>query len=317
MTPDLLVVGTSIDTHIGEVLRHLPEDLSVVRLDVDRYPSQQYLDVSIDGITSKTMMDEDDISEPAVCWFRRLGQPGVDPGLSAGVAKWVRGETEQALTSMLSIIRPRSWVNEYWACRRASSKLLQLVEAAAVGLSTPPTLVSNRVEAVREWMNRYDLIIYKTLHAPIIDYGEHSTIVFTTPVQALTDEIVASIPVAPCQFQPNVIKAFELRVTSIFGRNVAVKIDSQTTQQGAQDWRAGALEARYSMFELPSEVDSQLTRLLDALGLSFGATDFIVTPDGEYFFLEVNPHGAWVWMERELGDAPISRAVAQSIAERI
>jgi hypothetical protein len=27
----------------------------------------------------------------------------------------------------------------------------------------------------------------------------------------------------------------------------------------------------------------------------------IVTPDGEYVFLELNPNGQWLWLEHELG----------------
>ena len=34
-----------------------------------------------------------------------------------------------------------------------------------------------------------------------------------------------------------------------------------------------------------------------ALGILFGAFDFIVTPEGEHVFLEVNPAGQFLWVE--------------------
>ena len=34
-----------------------------------------------------------------------------------------------------------------------------------------------------------------------------------------------------------------------------------------------------------------------SLGLKFGCFDFIVTPDGEYVFLEVNEAGQFLWIE--------------------
>ena len=44
------------------------------------------------------------------------------------------------------------------------------------------------------------------------------------------------------------------------------------------------------------------------LGLRFGAIDLILTPDGRYVFLEINPNGAWLWMQRTTG-LPIGEAI--------
>ena len=40
-------------------------------------------------------------------------------------------------------------------------------------------------------------------------------------------------------------------------------------------------------------------------GLTFGAIDLILTPDGEYVFLEVNINGQWAYLEDMLA-LPIS-----------
>jgi len=49
---------------------------------------------------------------------------------------------------------------------------------------------------------------------------------------------------------------------------------------------------------------------MDSLGLVFGALDFVVTPDGQWIFLEINPNGQWFWIERQTG-MPISTALAE------
>ena len=41
----------------------------------------------------------------------------------------------------------------------------------------------------------------------------------------------------------------------------------------------------------------------------FGAFDIIVTPDGEYVFLENNPFGQYLWLEVETG-LPLSEEMA-------
>ena len=47
---------------------------------------------------------------------------------------------------------------------------------------------------------------------------------------------------------------------------------------------------------------------MERLGLNYGAIDMIVTPDGRYVFLEVNPQGQCQWIEEVTG-LPINEAL--------
>jgi glutathione synthase/RimK-type ligase-like ATP-grasp enzyme len=49
------------------------------------------------------------------------------------------------------------------------------------------------------------------------------------------------------------------------------------------------------------------------LGLTFGCLDFIVTPDDRLVFLEINPNGQWLWIQRLTG-MPIGESVARLLA---
>jgi D-alanine-D-alanine ligase-like ATP-grasp enzyme len=40
--------------------------------------------------------------------------------------------------------------------------------------------------------------------------------------------------------------------------------------------------------------------MMEDFHIVFGAFDFIVTPDDEWVFLEVNPNGQWLWLEESL-----------------
>ena len=44
-----------------------------------------------------------------------------------------------------------------------------------------------------------------------------------------------------------------------------------------------------------------MQQMFAALDIIYGAVDFIVTPDGDYIFLEVNPAGQFMWMQHDLG----------------
>jgi glutathione synthase/RimK-type ligase-like ATP-grasp enzyme len=61
--------------------------------------------------------------------------------------------------------------------------------------------------------------------------------------------------------------------------------------------------------ELPPALHDALLALQRRLGLYYGAIDMRLTPDGEYVFLEVNPAGQWLFVERLTG-MPIGQAVA-------
>ena len=53
---------------------------------------------------------------------------------------------------------------------------------------------------------------------------------------------------------------------------------------------------------------------LKEMKLNFGAFDFVVTPSGEYFFLECNPNGQWLWIEMRTG-LKISEAITEVLSD--
>jgi len=74
---------------------------------------------------------------------------------------------------------------------------------------------------------------------------------------------------------------------------VAIHAD---TARGRADWRADYAALTYHPIDVPDTLTAGMTRYLNALGLSFGAFDFVVTPDNEWVMLECNPAGQWLWL---------------------
>jgi hypothetical protein len=119
-----------------------------------------------------------------------------------------------------------------------------------------------------------------------------------TEDQLVEDDLLRN---APGIYQQIIPKAFELRIT-VMGRCVlAAKIDSQDTRGGKLDWRRVPEEVKAYPFDLPTDVTNLCFRLMDRLGIVFGCFDFIVTPDGDYIFLEVNEAGQFLFLEQETG----------------
>lgn len=103
-------------------------------------------------------------------------------------------------------------------------------------------------------------------------------------------------------------------MTAVDGRLFTARIEG-LTEAGRQDWRADYAHLRYTPEVLPEAVAGKVQALLRALRLRFAALDLIVTPDGEYVFLEANPNGQWAWIEHETG-LPIAAAIADALTLR-
>jgi hypothetical protein len=120
----------------------------------------------------------------------------------------------------------------------------------------------------------------------------------------------------PVTVQPYVDKRVELRVTVVGDRVFPVALDSQWTNHTRHDWRRGDHHhGRYAIHDLPPDHAQRCVELVRRLGLCFGAIDLILTPDGRYVFLEINPNGAWLWMQRTTG-LPIGAAICDVLMSR-
>jgi D-alanine-D-alanine ligase-like ATP-grasp enzyme len=49
------------------------------------------------------------------------------------------------------------------------------------------------------------------------------------------------------------------------------------------------------------------------LDLQFGTSDWIIDESGVHHLLEVNPHGAWLWLDELVPSAGITKMVASQL----
>lgn len=196
------------------------------------------------------------------------------------------------------------WVNPPEVAEEDSFKPLQLLEAVKAGLRVPPTLFSNDPETIRDFYGRMkSAVVYKSYHgaswtsASARQPSQLRAVNRTVPVLPEDLEKVSALAAAPGIFQRAIPKAFELRVTAMGKTLVAAKINSQKHEMMRQDWRSGHHVLELEPFTLPAEIAAACRRYMRSNGLNFGCFDFIVTPEGKYYFLEVNQAGQFLWKE--------------------
>ena len=154
-------------------------------------------------------------------------------------------------------------------------------------------------------------MIYKPLRRSRLVREDGVSLIYTSPVTEAHADCFDSIAYAPCLLQRHIPKRLDVRVTVIGASVFAVAIRSQDHPEARNDWRRGStLQLAHELHALPSPIEQLCARLVRELGLAFGAIDLVLTPDGEYVFLEINPNGQWAWIQQICPKVPLRETLA-------
>ena len=181
------------------------------------------------------------------------------------------------------------------------SKPYQAQLISRTGLRTPKTLITNQVDRVQNFQKEFGRVIFKSISA-------HRSI-----VRELTDantSRLAQIKMLPTQFQ-ELIEGDNVRVHVVGEKLFATRIRSDVI-----DYRYAADDGGNSTFEptdLPENIAVKCLKLSQVLGLPLCGIDLILTKEGEYVCLEVNPSPAYNCFEEHTGQ-PIADAIVRNLA---
>jgi len=226
-----------------------------------------------------------------------------------GVATLIESESKWFLQALYGL--PINWVNNYWANQRGQTKLAQLELARSIGLTIPPTIVTNKVYEAKAFVatHNHEVLCKTFLNTGVKIRGEYGSI-FAHKLSTLESESeIDRVAAAPVILQAYVEKKYEVRLTVMGQRIFACAIYSQTNDDTKIDWRVDPFSCEHEMIEPPPEIAEKCRELVRRGGLQFSTMDFIVSTNSEWVFLENNPNGQWLWMEIVTG-APMAAAMA-------
>jgi glutathione synthase/RimK-type ligase-like ATP-grasp enzyme len=110
--------------------------------------------------------------------------------------------------------------------------------------------------------------------------------------------VLQNIHLCPTLLQQFIHKAFDLRVAVIGDQIFAVEIHSQQRIESQEDFRLVSPNLlKHQSHNLPASLHAKIRQFMDYYGLVYSSFDFAVTPEGDYYFLENNPNGQWLWLE--------------------
>lgn len=247
-----------------------------------------------------------DLTQARAVYWRRPVWPAFQQ-LSDDDARFAAAQVRYGLGGTLYALDGPLWVNHPLRNATADYKPAQLALAQRLGLTVPPTLVTNDPVDAREFIAAHGQVLSKTLRwTPYKRDGVPVTWWAETVTAAEIDD---SVRVAPHLFQARVDKVADVRVLVVGRRVFAVRIDS-----GLLDWRRDYAALSYTVVDLPDRVEKALLACLEHFGLVSGSFDLAVDRAGHYWWLELNPNGQWGWLEENTGLA-LSAAFADVLTQ--
>ncbi len=305
----ILIVSFPNNEHVDEVRKHLTVDSIVV--DTASFPVSLGLSAAMTRERERMALLLPDGREVCLCkvgavWYRRISAYGFHPELSHPTARlFAWSEANEALLGLWHSL-DCFWMNAPSADEVSQRKIRQLQIARRLGLSIPDTLVTNRPDAARAFVETHGVgrVVRKAFRN--IAQAPRETHRLRTEDVRLLD----SVRYAPVIFQRFVPAALDLRITVVENDIFAAAVISDPTY--AADYRPGLATAKVTRYELPPYVSEKLLELMKFFNLKFGAIDMRVTPDGDHVFLEVNPAGEYLFISRRT-EQPIAAAIAAAL----
>jgi glutathione synthase/RimK-type ligase-like ATP-grasp enzyme len=300
----ILVLTNPGDFHalvVGEALRR--KGACVLEWYTSDFPSVQRASWSMPDAGWEVSGPEFEIKglEPTTVWVRRPSPPVIPSHVDPADKPFALRESRHFLNSLFqSAGREAFWVNPLLGAGRAELKTEQLKAATKAGLQIPVTLCSNDPARIRSFIrNSRFPVIYKAFYPVSWETANGVATLFSAIVteENLPDDAI--LQAVPGIYQQLISKAFELRITAIGKRLFTAKLDSQSVSSGRLDWRAAKEPIQLEPFKIENTIARACRAVMSSLGIVFGCFDFIVTPAGEFIFLEVNEMGSFLWVEEQ------------------
>ena len=315
------IVTQELDPHAEAVMGHLGNlGVQCVRFHPFSLLSDWQISVDLDvlddscvGVISSGRRVK--FSELRSVYYRKPDQPNV-VGTDESIDRFRFEEACGARDALFQLF-DALWFNNPFIARRSGHKLYQMHIARKFGLLTPRTLMTNQPELALEFVRREpgQCAVIKPLggFAAVVDGRVRQCKCRKVTLSDLL-EMESSISASPVILQQYLPKRRDLRVTVINESVVACAIHSQEALAATVDWRNVPPDLlRHEIVDLSPELVNTLRQLQVAFQVPFGAIDLVEDRDGQFWFLENNLNGQWLWIEHLTG-YPLARTMATALA---
>ncbi|HEX3103661.1 MAG TPA: hypothetical protein VHQ22_04390 [Terriglobales bacterium] len=251
--------------------------------------------------TTQLKLGHDFVEPGDVIWVRHPMEPKPNPQTAPEDAKFAANEYRTFYDSLMYLLEalPVRVINKYTASRFINNKSVQLVLAHDSGMNVPRTLMANSPHAVREFFrDNPQRMICKVFSTHIWEKEQGGPVMVTETFELSPDKLPSDevLTFAPAIYQQMVVKKFDVRMVLL---GEAVYSYSLHNPKGALDWRGDATQGlvRVEPIATPPEVEKSVLAFAAKSGIAFGSFDFAIDHQDQWWFLEVNEGGQFLWLD--------------------
>jgi len=300
----LLIVTSKDDGHADFVINALNERGSgqdVIRLNTEDFVHN--CEVLFDGDSFEVFIKDSGrtfhSSDIKSVWYRRPKELEINE-TNKGIAEFIETEANAFLRGIYFCCHDTAlWVNPLPALHRSRIKMQQLQLAQRLGFKIPKTIITNQPDKVLAFFEAVKVVSFKGMGEPNFALDGQLHALLNRIVTK--DEVIAqqaSIRRCPTLFQEYISKQLDIRVVVIGQKIFAFEIHSQEHPLSIHDFRGVAPNyLTHHAHELPEPILVGIRQFMQHQGLVFSAMDFVLSQEGEYYFLENNCNGQWLWLE--------------------
>ena len=256
------------------------------------------------GKSSSVEMDGINSGEGCRLWFRK-GASNKTIDAAPEDYNFVLGEWqdfERGVLGLAESLNQFTWVNKLSSLNSSENKAVQLLEAIRSGLNVPKTLITANYNKILSFVEDIGSVVIKPSvpHTWISSDGAARNVMYARKLDfnQISKFSTESITQAPMFYQQCIDKIADIRVTVIGGEIFSTKMTYDVNK--GVDFREFQHEDEffYESYSIDHDTKVKLLNLLKKFELRVVSADFLLDKKGELHFIDLNPSGAFLFMEK-------------------
>jgi len=285
----------------------------VLRLNIDENPLSD-LTYEWDGKKFNYSFKGENLRDVTSVWYRLayVMYLNENPGT---YEMFNRLSREEMVSQLYGLLDNAFWVSKPYDVKKAENKTLQLEIAKEVGFCVPITMTTSSIKDAVDFRNRvHGNIVVKPLVKHLVKTNGKYNTFYTTRITENMDVDFSLLPMSPAIFQQEIERQYDIRCVVVKDQVFPLAIYQVRNKTGDVDYRTGSnKDLDFEPCSLPKSVETSCVDFVKYFNLQYSSIDLILGTDGNYYFLENNPCGAWVFVEIH-GGYNISQSIANLLS---
>lgn len=313
----VLILAREFDPTADAVVERLgAANVPVFRTDLSDFPQRLRLSAElVDGKWTGALWNEHrevDLEGLRSIWSRNPSTYRFPASMTAQEQDFAYREAKLGFGGVLASLDVL-WVNHPNRCADALLKPYQWKVATECGLAVAETMITNDPGVAERRAKGWPSAITKALGPSGVFEDGETKVAFTRELTAEELADLHGVAVTATTIQEFVPKAYEVRLTVIGEQHWFPVAIYASTPDTRVDWRCDPAALAYELVPIPDTVVDGVARYMKRTGLVVAGVDFVVTPEGQWVFLEANTGPQWGWLESATG-AGMAAAMTEVLA---